>query len=120
MHPTGGSRRVFKQFVWLEVGSGKAAFSRPAHQRVTQTVGELILQPHLAGIMRYDGEKGKSMTQTVQGKGAERTPGDVNVAEVTAWAEGLALLHTRIARHFVRSEPRRRALAYLKGLLGEV
>ncbi len=30
--------RVFKQFVWLEVGSGKMALSRPAHQRVTQTV----------------------------------------------------------------------------------
>jgi hypothetical protein len=23
--------RVFEQFVWLEVGSGKTAFSRPAH-----------------------------------------------------------------------------------------
>ena len=38
MHPTGGSRRVFGQFVWLEAGSGKAAFSRPTHQRVTLTV----------------------------------------------------------------------------------
>ena len=28
----GGRRRVFKQFVWLEVGSVKAAWSRPAHQ----------------------------------------------------------------------------------------
>jgi hypothetical protein len=27
--------RVFEQFVWLEVGSGKMALSRPAHQRVT-------------------------------------------------------------------------------------
>jgi hypothetical protein len=41
VHPTGGSRRVFKQFAWLEVGSGKAALSRPAHPRVTQTVGWL-------------------------------------------------------------------------------
>jgi hypothetical protein len=38
VHPTGGSRRVFRQFSWLEVGSVKAAFSRPAHQRVTQAV----------------------------------------------------------------------------------
>src|SRR5215216_5761314 len=30
----GGSRRVFRQFVWLGVGSGKMALSRPAHQRV--------------------------------------------------------------------------------------
>jgi hypothetical protein len=28
----GGSLRVFEQFVWLGVGSGKAAWSRPAHQ----------------------------------------------------------------------------------------
>ncbi len=39
VHPTGGSRRVFKQFVWLEVGSGKVVFSPPAHPQVTQTVG---------------------------------------------------------------------------------
>jgi len=39
VHPTGGSLRVFRQFVWLGVGSGKVAFSRPAHQRVTQAVG---------------------------------------------------------------------------------
>jgi hypothetical protein len=33
VHPTGESRRVFKQFLWFEAGSGKAALSRPAHQR---------------------------------------------------------------------------------------
>ena len=38
VHPTGGSLRVFRQFLWLEVGSSKAALPRPAHQRVTQTV----------------------------------------------------------------------------------
>jgi hypothetical protein len=38
-YPTGGSLRVFRQFVWLEVGSVKVASSRPAHQRVTPTVG---------------------------------------------------------------------------------
>ena len=38
MHPTGGSLRVFRQFAWLEVGSVKLEFSRPAHQRVTQAV----------------------------------------------------------------------------------
>jgi hypothetical protein len=45
VHPTGGSLRVFKQFVRLEAGSGKAAFSRPAHQRVTPTVGRLVGLP---------------------------------------------------------------------------
>ena len=35
----GGSRRAFKQFSWLEVGSVKVAQPHPAHQRVTHTVG---------------------------------------------------------------------------------
>ncbi|CAG1016528.1 hypothetical protein ANAEL_05670 [Anaerolineales bacterium] len=39
VHPTGGSRRVFKQFAWLQVSSVKVAFSRPTHPRVTQAVG---------------------------------------------------------------------------------
>jgi len=30
----GGRLRVFRQFVWLEAGSVKAALSRPTHQRV--------------------------------------------------------------------------------------
>jgi hypothetical protein len=37
-YPTGGSRRVFRQFAWLEVGSGKVALPRPAHPRVTLPV----------------------------------------------------------------------------------
>jgi hypothetical protein len=41
VHPTGGSRRVFGQFAWLEVDSAKMAFPRPAHPRVTHTVGRL-------------------------------------------------------------------------------
>jgi hypothetical protein len=44
VHPTGGSRRVFRQFAWLEVGSGKMALSRPAHPRVTHTVGLPLAQ----------------------------------------------------------------------------
>jgi len=31
----------FQVVSWLEVGSGKVALSRPAHQRVTQAVGLL-------------------------------------------------------------------------------
>jgi len=38
VHPAGGSLRVFKQFAWLGLDSGKMALSRPAHQRVTQVV----------------------------------------------------------------------------------
>jgi hypothetical protein len=34
--------RVFRQFAWLGVGSGKVALSRPAHQGVTPAVGTLF------------------------------------------------------------------------------
>jgi SRSO17 transposase len=40
-----------------------------------------------------------------------------SVADVTDWAGELEALHARIAPRFERSEPRRRALRYLKGLL---
>jgi SRSO17 transposase len=43
-----------------------------------------------------------------------------DIEEVKAWAAGLDALHARIAGRFVRAEPRRRALAYLRGLLGNV
>ncbi len=44
VHPTGGTRRVFKQPAWLEAGSGKAVLSRPAHPRVTHAVGLLDVE----------------------------------------------------------------------------
>jgi SRSO17 transposase len=43
-----------------------------------------------------------------------------DILEVQAWAAGLQALHARIAGRFARTEPRRRVLAYLKGLLGNV
>ena len=42
------------------------------------------------------------------------------VEEAQAWANGLHLTADRIRHHFPRSEPRHRALAYLKGLLSPV
>ena len=42
------------------------------------------------------------------------------IEEVRAWAAGLEVLHARIAPRFARAEPRRRVLAYLRGLLGAV
>src|SRR4051795_11404989 len=41
------------------------------------------------------------------------------VAEVRDWAAGLEEVHARIAGAFARAEPRARALAYLRGLLGQ-
>src|SRR3954451_18576554 len=42
------------------------------------------------------------------------------VAAVEHWAGGLETLHARVGRRFARAEPRRRALAYLRGLLSPV
>src|SRR5438270_2556912 len=50
---------------------------------------------------------------------AEKQPW-AEVAAVATWAAGLAALHARVARRFARAEPRRRALAYLRGLLSPV
>src|SRR5687767_2005319 len=36
------------------------------------------------------------------------------------WADGLVELHERIGSRFGRIEPRRRALGYLQGLLGQI
>src|SRR5215207_1096127 len=41
------------------------------------------------------------------------------VAEVQDWAAGLEEVYARIAGRFARAEPRARALAYLRGLLGQ-
>jgi hypothetical protein len=47
---------------------------------------------------------------------------EVQQAEQQArvWADGLVVLHKRIGGGFGRVEPRRRALAYLPGLLSQV
>lgn len=45
---------------------------------------------------------------------------DVTVAAVAGWAAELEALHARIAPRFVRAEPRRRALAFLRGVLSPV
>jgi SRSO17 transposase len=42
-----------------------------------------------------------------------------SVDDVAAWAGELEVLHARIAHRFERAEPRRRALAYLQGLLSQ-
>lgn len=40
--------------------------------------------------------------------------------EVCRWAKALEHLHARIAPHFTRPKPRRRALAYVQGLLSSI
>ena len=48
------------------------------------------------------------------------TGSGVRLDEVEGWADELERLHGRVARRFFRAEPRRRALAYLRGLLSSV
>jgi hypothetical protein len=45
---------------------------------------------------------------------------DAGLAQVQGWSVELEGLCERIAPRFARAEPRRRALAYLGGLLGNV
>ena len=45
---------------------------------------------------------------------------DTDAGQVKEWAEELDALHARVAWRFGRPEPRRRALAYLQGLLSQV
>ncbi|GHO72045.1 hypothetical protein KSC_109370 [Ktedonobacter sp. SOSP1-52] len=40
--------------------------------------------------------------------------------DIWRWGQELKQLHARIAPHFARPEPRRRALAYLKGIVSNV
>jgi hypothetical protein len=38
--------------VWLEVDSGKVAFSRPAHSRVTQTIGRFLPEGKVFDVIK--------------------------------------------------------------------
>lgn len=60
------------------------------------------------------------MAKRTQAGEVDHREDGIHLEEVNAWATGLAAIHARISHHFVRSEPRQRALAYLKGLLGNV
>jgi SRSO17 transposase len=45
---------------------------------------------------------------------------DLDAAEIRGWAAGLSALHQRIAKHFVRAEPRQQAYAYLRALISPI
>jgi SRSO17 transposase len=45
--------------------------------------------------------------------------GRPTAGQVAAWANELEAIAGRIGRHFARSEPRRRAVGYVRGLLGD-
>src|SRR3989440_10066458 len=54
-----------------------------------------------------------------QDKNTTRTETKTTASEVWRWAQELERLHARIAPRFARPEPRRRAMAYLRGILSE-
>ncbi len=45
---------------------------------------------------------------------------DLDGAEIRGWAVGLSALHQRIAKHFVRAEPRQHAYDYLRALISPI
>ena len=73
----------------------------------------LVLQPQFAVI-------GWTRQLLTRGVGAVMDRTVPEREEVQAWEAGLRALHERIGARFGRREPRQRALAYLKGLLGSV
>ena len=74
------------------------------------TTRHLVLQPRIVlGRMELLEEEGEVVA-------ADRD----EVLEVARWAKGIAGVHGCIAGRFYRSEPRRRALDYLKGLISSV
>src|SRR5512146_3272231 len=44
----------------------------------------------------------------------------VGIEELEIWGEELKVLRTRLSKRFARSEPRERAIAYVKGLMSDV
>jgi len=45
---------------------------------------------------------------------------DIDEGMVREWGGGLGVVAARLSRHFVREEPRQRAMAYIQGLLSDV
>src|SRR5690349_111466 len=76
-----------------------AGSASPVTRPQTDPQSALVLQPRFDRSARKEG------------------PGMTNVSEAEGWARGLDELADRLAPRFGRVEPRRRALAYLRGLL---
>jgi SRSO17 transposase len=60
------------------------------------------------------------MAQVAQRSGVLNAQVGQAEKQARVWADGLVELHERISPRFGRIEPRRRALGYLQGLLGQV
>jgi hypothetical protein len=93
---------------------------RPPGQTVALTGRSTsILQPHLSFGVACPlpvRQRGASMRRS----STHAVRSDEAVAQVEGWTVQLEGLGARIGPRFARAEPRRRALAYLRGLLGQV
>jgi SRSO17 transposase len=77
-----------------------------------------LWQPFSGNLLRNDqSRKERIMKQFQQ---STFTRAETTVTDVWRWGQELERLHTRIAPRFARPEPRRRALAYLKGIVSSV
>src|SRR5260221_1500932 len=63
------------------------------------------------------GEERERSTHLTASTPSYEAPYEPRLSEIEAWTRELEALHARIAPRFERTEPRRRALRYLKGLL---
>jgi hypothetical protein len=91
---------------------------RPGIQQAAYYSSDLALIGRVPA--RWPGT-GRQLTASWGAEGAVLEADEAaDIQEVQAWAAGLDALHARIAGRFGRAEPRRRALAYLRGLLGNV
>src|SRR6266699_3804154 len=66
----------------------------------------IVLQPHLCDIIRGNKEKEEEM---------EVFP---SIEDLRSWADRLEEVQGRLAPYFERAEPRQRAMAYIRGLVG--
>src|SRR5215212_8040276 len=97
------SRRASSAATSSSGGSATITVARPwSHSHSRSLERALVLQPRFARSAR------------------EEVPSMTSVTEAAGWARGLDELAGRLAPRFGRVEPRRRALAYLRGLLAPV
>src|SRR4029450_2226426 len=61
---------------------------------------------------------GAGSASVMEGERTVPEADEAAIEEVQGWAAGLGELHAQIAGRFARAEPRRRGLAYLRGVLG--
>ena len=91
--------------------------------RTEQFARQTLLPAHVALCQKEDSpqvrlmgkEKHMKHPQQITLAGTKTT-----VVEVCNWGQELERLHARIAQRFARPEPRRRALAYLQGIVSTI